>query len=125
MSKKKVDTSKFNKETRKKLHGFEDVVELLLEENEIGAKGDKISKEKVADTFELYEFLQAEERRLDFITELLSRKLNNLKKHSQTELLIKTQRGKLETQRQKLIDSCQGKKSKFQISMQKMYQRLF
>lgn len=121
MAKKKL--LKLDKKTREKIKGFEELAETLMEDQI--DRGTKISKEKVDDTFELYQFLETEEKRVERVNKMLTTKLENLKENSQQELLIERTKQDLVNQREALINHLIHEDNDIHQQMQEMFRRIF
>ena len=122
MSKKKKLVN-LDRDTRDKIRGFEELAEQLLDEQiELGTK---ISKEKVDDTFELYQFLDSEDKRIEKVNRMLTTKLDKLKKHSQEDKIYQKVQGELVNTRQNLVVNLAHEDNNIHQQIQEMFRRLF
>lgn len=86
--------------------GFEEVYDLFKEKAvDKSENTTKITNDKLADNYDLYDFLDFELKRLHKLNELLTKKLDNLKLHPQTSLLTQEQKKNLEECKQQLANS--------------------
>lgn len=93
-------------EKETKLTGFEEVYDLFKEKSaEKSENSTKITNDKLADNYDLYDFLEVELKRLHKLNELLTKKLENLKLHPQTKALNQEQKKNLDECRQRLLSS--------------------
>ena len=122
MSKKKKLVN-LDRDTRDKIRGFEELAEQLLDEQV--ERGTKISKEKVDDTFELYQFLDSEDKRIEKVNRMLTTKLDNLKKHSQEEKIYQKVQVELVNTRQVLVTNLAHEDNNIHQQIQEMFRRLF
>lgn len=122
MSKKKKLLN-LDRLTKEKIKGFEELAESLLEEQI--ERGTKISKEKVDDTFELYQFLDSEDKRIDKINRLLTQKLENLKSHSQEDKILQRVEQELVNTRHNLILNLSHEDNNIHQQIQEMFRRIF
>ena len=120
---KKKKLINLDRNTRNKLQGFEELAEKLMDEQV--DRGTKISKEKVDDTFELYQFLESEEKRIDRINSLLTKKLENLKKNSQEQRILTEQEERLDQLRENLITNLLHEDNDIHQQIQEMFRRVF
>jgi hypothetical protein len=122
MSKKK-NLVNLDRDTREKIRGFEELAEQLLDEQI--ERGTKISKEKVDDTFELYQFLDSEDKRIEKVNRMLTTKLDNFKKHSQEEKIYQKVQVELVNTRQNLVVNLAHEDNNIHQQIQEMFRRLF
>jgi len=80
---------KLLKEKLKVLEGFEDILDLLDEDTPL--KKGAVTNDKLADNYQLYNFLENEIRRLSALVNFFTKKTDNLE-HAQTEMLIDNQK---------------------------------
>lgn len=122
MSKKKKLIN-LDRNTREKIRGFEELAESLIDEQ--AERGTKISKEKVDDTFELYQFLDTEDKRIEKINRMLTSKLDNLKKHSQEDKIFQKVQVDLVNTRHNLVMNLTHEDNNIHQQIQEMFRRIF
>lgn len=120
---KKKKLVNLDRVTREKIRGFEELAETLLDEQI--ERGTKISKEKVDDTFELYQFLDSEDKRIEKINRMLTHKLENLKSHSQEDKILEKVQKEMVNNRQNLITNLYHEDNNIHQQIQEMFRRLF
>ncbi len=92
-------------EKKKELTGFEGIYGLINDKIvDAGELKSKITNDKLADNYDLYDFLEIEFKRLQKINEILTKKLDNFKNYPQTETLINLQKEQILSHKQKLIE---------------------
>ncbi len=83
---------KLTKQQLQELQGFEDIMDVVIEEKEIQVQEKKRKElEKFNDSFELYNFLEYETLRLKKLDNFFSYKISNIKANPQTIELNKRQ----------------------------------
>lgn len=120
---KKKKLINLDRNTREKIRGFEELAESLMEEQ--ADRGIKISTEKVDDTFELYQFLDTENKRIEKLNRLLTIKLDNLIKHSQEDKIFEKVQVELINTRHNLVLNLTHEDNNIHQQIQEMFRRVF
>lgn len=85
-------TKVLSSEKIKDIEGFEEIMDLVLDEEEqIQAEHKRKELEKYNDTYKLYNFLENEVSRLEKMSQFFGTKLNNYKKFNQTRYISRKQ----------------------------------
>ncbi|MCO4793385.1 MAG: hypothetical protein KC493_06730 [Bacteriovoracaceae bacterium] len=108
------------------LKGFEDVIDIFLEEQEAEER-DKNKKEfeKHSSTHELFDFLEKEKNRLDCMDKFFAEKLPNLMNNPQIDLLLKNQNEKAFFKRDEVIKAIKAPKSDFINYISRVFDQSF
>lgn len=120
---KKKKLINLDRNTREKIRGFEELAESLMEEQ--ADRGIKISTEKVDDTFELYQFLDTENKRIEKLNRLLTIKLDNLIKNSQEDKIFEKVQVELINTRHNLVLNLTHEDNNIHQQIQEMFRRVF
>jgi hypothetical protein len=118
MSKKKIFLTDKQK---KDLEGFEDALDL------IGADGPELKKEKdhQIEDYEIYDFLEKENLRLEKLDRFFTTHIPLDKKYSQTERLIKKEQDAIGMLREDILDEIQREDNIFQEFLKGLYQKAY
>lgn len=117
---------KFNKNKMNDIKGFEEVMDLVLDENgQIEELKKRKELERYNDTYELYNFLENEKIRLEKIDDLFSKKVPNLLIHSQTKRLIQLSKEKKAEAICDLLNKVTPENSYFNQHMDSIYNGAF
>jgi len=103
----------------KALDDFDDILDLLSDE-ESSPQG-MIAEDRLVDNFELYNFLECEQKRLSALNKLFTEKADIIKNHSQTLALVHLQQGKLAMLRENLKQKLQGLEYPLQKQLSKIW----
>lgn len=111
-----------NQDKKKDLVGFEEIYDLIddkiLDNND--SQG-KITNDKLADNYDLYDFLDVEFKRLQKINDILTKKLDNLKNFPQTETLINEQKAHISSIKNELLDILEDPNNKIHEELSKLW----
>ena len=110
----------------KELHGFEDVIDGFMVEQEQKVS-DKSKKEfdKGHDNYSIYDFLDLERKRLSQLETFFRLKLPNMKQNNQLDVLLKSQRDKRFLLKDDLIKRIKVENSNFIIQMRQLFDQSF
>ncbi|PIQ57499.1 MAG: hypothetical protein COW01_00020 [Bdellovibrionales bacterium CG12_big_fil_rev_8_21_14_0_65_38_15] len=114
---KRVPTDKM-----KELSGFEEVFD-LFESTEI--REGSIDPRSGDDTFQLYNFLENENIRLQKLDQFYSSKVKTLKKHPQSKNLLAEQKQKKEQLLKQLVPKILSHDSAFNEEMERLFNKAF
>ena len=118
----KKKLSNLTENQKKELKGFEEVVDLVIEDSDRKEiERSKKDIEKRGDLHELYNFLEHEKTRLSRIDSFFSSKVDNLGENAQTQVLIKRQYSRIEQAKETLLP----KLSQTDSSLQKQLRQIF
>ncbi|MCR9205880.1 MAG: hypothetical protein NXH75_14950 [Halobacteriovoraceae bacterium] len=118
MAKKKIFLTDKQK---KELEGFEDALDL------IGADGPEIKQQKdhQIEDYEIYDFLEKENLRLEKLDHFFTTHIPLDRKYSQTEKLINKEKEVIGMLREDILDEIQREDNIFQDFMKSMYQKAY
>lgn len=111
----------------KELAGFEHILDILDEEDEIAGikkQGPAISKKK-AENFDLYNLLEYESTRLEMLNRFWGIKVPNLQKYSQIKSLIEKRKNETEKKKTRIIEKLTPSFSPFQNSLKNIFESSF
>lgn len=106
----------------KELDGFEEVFD-LFEGTEL--KEGKIDPRSGDDTFELYNFLENENKRLQLLDQLYTSKIKTLKRHPQSAKLCKEQAIKKQQLLDQLVPYVASHDSAFNEEMERLFNKAY
>lgn len=107
----------------KELDGFEEVFDLFESSTEF--KEGPIDPRSGDDTFELYNFLENENKRLQLLDQLYSSKIKTLKRHPQSAKLLKEQELKKQQLLNQLIPLVASHDSAFNEEMERLFNKAY
>lgn len=107
----------------KELDGFEEVFDLFESSTEF--KEGTIDPRSGDDTFELYNFLENENKRLHLLDQLYSSKIKTLKRHPQSAKLLKEQLLKKQQLLNQLIPQVASHDSAFNEEMERLFNKAY
>lgn len=126
MDEKKLKKLRISSDKMDQLQGFEHVVDLLIDENE---KKEKEKTEKIrakhGDSYELYNFLELENNRLNKLDQLFSYKAHNIIHYSQIAKLKKIQQNNLIKEKRKLLEKLLTQKSPYLANLEYFFNQSF
>jgi hypothetical protein len=109
-----------------KLKGFEDVIDVFLQEQEQkDSESCNISFDKGHDNYSLYDFLDLERKRLSKIESFLSVKIPNIKTHNQSKIILKNQQDRKFQLREEVIKRIKTNNSSFVTQMRMIFDQSF
>ena len=106
----------------KELDGFEEVFDLF---DGAEFKEGTIDPRSGDDTFELYHFLENENKRLQLLDHLYSSKISTLRRHPQSALLLKEQKAKKAQILNQLIPKVASHDSAFNEEMERLFNKAY
>lgn len=118
----KKNVKKISSDRMKELSGFEEVFD-LFEGTEF--KEGAIDPRSGDDTFELYNFLENENTRLQLLDHLYSSKIKILSKHPQSKKLIEEQRQKKQLILNQLVPKVSSHDSAFNEEMERIFNNAY
>jgi hypothetical protein len=115
-----------SKEKMDEIKGFEDIMDLVLDEQEqVQAEHKKKELEKYNDTYKLYNFLENEVRRLEKLSQFFGTKLKNYKKFNQTKYISTKQEKICDETKSDLAKRLTPSNSHFNKQLQSLFDSLF
>ncbi|TNF28433.1 MAG: hypothetical protein EP319_09080 [Deltaproteobacteria bacterium] len=108
------------------LDGFEDVIDIFLEEQEAEER-EKSKKdfEKHSANHELYDFLQKEKSRLESLDSLFAEKIPNMMNNPQIDLLLSKQQESAFYKREEVIKAIKAPNSDFLLLLGRIFDSSF
>ncbi len=108
------------------LDGFEDVIDVFLEEQEAEERErNKKDLEKHSANHELFDFLQKEMSRLESLDSLLAEKIPNMMNNPQIDLLLRKQQETSFYKREEVIKAIKTPNSDFLILLGRLFDSSF
>lgn len=109
-----------------KLQGFEDVIDIFIEEQE-SAEREKNKKDhdKYSANHEVFDFLEKEKKRLQILDKFFAEKIPIMTNNPQIDLLVKKQRDITFFKRDEVIKAIKAPKSDFQNSLARIFDQSF
>jgi len=108
------------------LKGFEDVIDIFLEEQEAEEREkNKIDFEKHASNHEIFDFLGKEKQRLECLDSLFAEKIPNTMNNPQIDLLLKKQQEAAFYKREEVIKTIKTSNSDFLITLGRLFDSSF
>ena len=116
-----VDDSKLDE-----IEGLESIVDSLVddEEKKIRKRHNK-EVEKYGESYELYNYLEVERKRLGILDDFMSNKIPNMKQHSQTQTLVTKQEECRAKLRKELSERMVSKSSRLMKQMAYIFEKSF
>ncbi|OUR97151.1 hypothetical protein A9Q84_12555 [Halobacteriovorax marinus] len=116
----------FSKEKIKEMKGFEEIMDLVIdEEDQVEVEKKRKEIEKYNDTYQLYNFLENENARLEKLALFFGKKLNNYQKFNQTNLILEKQSTKCSDSKSELIKKLVREDSHINNSLSTLFNTLF
>ena len=117
---------KLSKKQMGELRGFEEVMDMVIEEKEVQFQEKKRKElEKFNDSFELYNFLENETLRIKKLDDFFSYKVPNIKANSQTEELNNRQEERKVHVKDELVNRIVDINSPFHFNLQQIFNLAF
>ena len=126
MSKDKKNKIRLPSSHRPKIDGFEDVIDIFIDEQEDDAR-EKNKKDVVthSSSHELFDFLEKEKDRLESLDELFADKIPNMMNNPQIDILLKKQIETTYYKKEEVIKAIKIPNSDFLITLARLFDSSF
>ena len=115
-----------SKEKFKDIEGFEEIMDLVLDEEEqLQVEQKRKELEKYNDTYKLYNFLENEVKRLEKVSQFFGTKLKNYKEFNQTKHIAKKQETICSETKKDLLSHVVVKDSHLNKRLETLFNSLF
>lgn len=122
MVKKKV----ISKEKLAEIKGFEDIMDLVVNENEkLEVEKKQRESDKMNDSYHLYNYLEDESARLEKLSKFFGTKINNFKNFNQTKHILDKQNEQRAIAKRDLAEYEMRTNSPLNIQLGRLFNSLF